>query len=547
LIIVDQINDLINDLIPNIDQFFKYFQDFQLIFSIFRYTESHLAPKHPEFVDTQFYSTFQTYCQYFLITCLNEKQRRLFAGLLALKYNYVSQVSAITGISRKTIGKGKKQLLDRLPINAIDQNIRISGGGRKSSINLFEPKILKFLEDETAGDPMSRVKWIRRSLRNINRYLQNQVSIATISKILKKNSFSLRYNLKSKAVHASHPDRNQQFEWIKSQKILFNSKEIPVLSIDGKKKELIGDFKQNGKAWRPKGRPHEIADHEFANQAIGNFLPYGIYDVYRNHGYVVAGTSKGTTEFAVDAIVIWWQNVGSNGSNIYLDCKELYLLLDAGRPNSYRGHLLKYLIQIKLADKFGLTVHVSHYPPGTSKYNPIERKLFSFISINWEGRPLDSYETALNYILSTKTQSGLSVDAVLHEKEYTSGLAFTIDEYATTNISYADICSKWNYSIRPRDELITLQKRKELEEKRITKDIWHFSNKSFESKRAGMKELDEFKEKSNWRYYTVNGFDILIKDKRKDGKKGRPFKGCEMIQEYFFNIQFSSKESRSNL
>jgi hypothetical protein len=254
---------------------------------------------------------------------------------------------------------------------------------------------------------------------------------------------SLKKNVKSKSTQ-HHPDRDVQFRHLKKKKNNFLTKKIPVISVDTKKKELIGNFKNDGSTWR--ATACRTLDHDFPSLASGKLVPFGVYDLGKNEGYVYCGTSYETSEFAVDSIVLWWSEFGQEK---YPDQSELLILCDCGGANGYRRRMWQWELQTKLADQFGLTVHVSHYPPGASKYNPIERKRFSYISINWAGEPLTSHEKASGFISSTRTDNGLKVKAQLVNKEYRKGLKVSDEQMKSLNIERQDVCPKWNYTIRP--------------------------------------------------------------------------------------------------
>jgi len=239
--------------------------------------------------------------------------------------------------------------------------------------------------------------------------------------------------------------REEQFEYLNKLKQFFLDLGKPIISADTKKKEHIGNFKNNGKVWCEE--PIEVLDHDFPNLGIGKLVPYGIYDLKRNNGHVYCGTTYDTSEFAVDCICKWWKEYGQEQ---FPNAAELLILVDSGGSNGYRCRGWKWELQTKLADRFGLNVHVCHYPTGASKYNPIERKMFSFISKNWAGEPLTSYEKALGFISSTRTEGGLEVSVTLIEKEYKKGIKVTNEQMESLNIKHAKICPKWNYWFRAR-------------------------------------------------------------------------------------------------
>jgi hypothetical protein len=380
----------------------------------------------------------------------NERDRRLFAGFLARVCGIggIQTASKVTGLDEKTVRRGMGELLKREGFH--NSRIRREGGGRSAMSQvepLFERELLTLVEDELAGDPMSQRKWVRKTLRWMKKQLRKKginASISTIRKTLKMHGISLKKNKKSKSLQ-DHPMRDTQFRYLNKMKRMFLDLGKPNISVDAKKKEKIGNFKNDGRVWRRKSI--EVLDHDFANLAVGKFVPFGIYDLKNNKGQVYCGTSFETSEFAVDCICRWWEEYGQEQ---YPNQFEILVLCDSGGSNGYRRRAWKWELQTKLADRFGLIVHVCHYPPGASKYNPIERKLFSFISKNWAGEPLISYEKALSFIRSTSTENGLEVGAALIEKEYEKGLMVNNEQMGSLNIKHAKICPQWNYCIRPR-------------------------------------------------------------------------------------------------
>jgi hypothetical protein len=272
------------------------------------------------------------------------------------------------------------------------------------------------------------------------------VSPMTVRRLLEENDYSLRANVKSKEPGSNHPERNTQFEHIEQKKMEFKEASLPVISIDTKKKELIGNFKNAGRVWCQEAE--QVNGHDFPSQSEGRAIPYGIYDVFRNCGTVCMGKSADTPEFAVDAVVDWWE---TEGKEAYPGADRLLILADAGGSNGIRPRMWKKQLQMELANRFGIAVTVSHYPTGCSKYNPIEHKMFSFISNNWAGKPLRTFETALNYLRGTATTAGLKVKAYLNEKIYEKGLKVTNAEMKALNIERSEVCPQWNYSIYPVD------------------------------------------------------------------------------------------------
>lgn len=305
------------------------------------------------------------------------------------------------------------------------------------------------MKDETAGDPVSGLKWTRRTTEKISKELQSigiHISPNTVARLLKSMKYSLRVNYKklntgSKTTRAI---RNQQFVLLRKIRSRFEKKRCAVISVDTKKKEQIGLFKNAGTTWRT--APRSVNDHDFRRDALGMGVPYGIYDSTTNRGTILLGKSHDTPEFAVDSIEKWWL---LEGRKQYPGMKKLLILADAGGSNSYRSRVWKHRIQQKLCNRHGLSVSVSHYPPGASKWNPIEHRFFSQVTKNWEGRPLESYETALKYIRTTKTATGLSASAHFVQKHYPKGIKVTDAQMNEININANSILPKWNYTIRP--------------------------------------------------------------------------------------------------
>ena len=302
------------------------------------------------------------------------------------------------------------------------------------------------VEEETAGDPMSTKKWLRRSLRKLSQSLEDKgfaASSMTVRRLLREMDYSLKANCKENT--ASHPERDRQFRYIARVKRLFLEAGHPVISVDMKKKELIGDFKNAGQVWCQEAE--RVKTHDFRSDAIGLAAPYGIYDLLNNLGYVYVGTSVDTAELALDAIVWWWE---SEDRPSFPDEYKLLILCDAGGSNGYRPRLWKQQVQEQLADRLGIEVMICHYPTGASKWNPIEHRLFSFISLNWAGKPLRTFETLLGFIRNTVTETGLRVKAIVSPKVYQKGIKVSDKEMATLNLTRHSVCPQWNYIIRPR-------------------------------------------------------------------------------------------------
>lgn len=302
---------------------------------------------------------------------------------------------------------------------------------------------------ETAGDPMGSLKWVRSSLRELARRLEMVgygISPPTVSRLLRKNDYSLKKNKKN-IEGSNHPDRNKQFEYIEEQKALFSALGWPKISVDSKKKELIGNFKNEGVSWCKE--PEYVNVYDFLQDSLGRANPYGIYDMHRNRGHVYVGKSADTPEFAVDAITAWWRK---EGAEAFSGAKQLLILADAGGSNSCRFKAWKQQLQKKLSDRYGLEVTVCHYPTGCSKWNPIEHRMFSFISTNWSAKPLRSFEIMLSCIRGTSTTTGLKLEAFLMKGEYKKGKSVTDKEMQKLNIKHHSVCPTWNYTIKPREE-----------------------------------------------------------------------------------------------
>jgi len=304
------------------------------------------------------------------------------------------------------------------------------------------------VEPETAGDPMSEQKWVRSSLRNLSTRLGAQghpVSPPTVARLLDKLDYALHVNAKKIEAIADRPDRQAQFEHIAEQRAAFAAAGQPIISVDTKKKELVGNFKNGGATWSREAAAVNV--HDFLQDALGRAVPYGIYEPLRNQGTVYVGQSADTPQFAVDVIVRWWQDSGCLHD---APGEQLLILADGGGSNAYRSRLWKQQIQEQLCDCYGLTVTVCHYPTGCSKWNPVEHRLFGPISLNWVGEPLLDWQTMLAFIRGTKTTTGLAVEAFLHEAVYKTGGTVSDAEMDTLSIERHAVCPNWNYTIRPR-------------------------------------------------------------------------------------------------
>lgn len=355
---------------------------------------------------------------------LNEAQARWFVAResMILGHGGIKKMSELTGLSRPTIIKGIKDLKTKKKFD-VAARIRRPGAGRKK-IEEQNPKILKVLKDimeeTTAGDPMSLLKWTSKSTYQIRDQMQKlgySISEDTVQRRLKEMDYSLQANVKTKEGEG-HKDRDSQFRYINNLAKEFMRRGDPVISVDAKKKERIGDFKNPGRSWRPKGSPYEVNIYDYPSLLKGTAIPYGAYDIQKNNGVVNVGISHETSEFAVESIRKWWKQFGSGQ---YPHAKGILICADGGGSNGYRNRAWKYYLQL-LSDEIFIPVTVCHYPPGTSKWNKIEHRMFSFISMNWKGQPLVSFETVVNMISSTTTKSGLQIKAILDTNDYKTGV-----------------------------------------------------------------------------------------------------------------------------
>ena len=302
------------------------------------------------------------------------------------------------------------------------------------------------MEHDTAGDPMTGLRWSRRTTMTISEELAAlgiSISPNTVARLLHQMGYSLCVNHKQISTSVS-PDRNLQFEYLAHLRDRFQRRHLPIVSVDSKKRELVGNFKNPGHRWEC--APRRVYDHDFRTDSIGVAIPYGIYDVHENCGALVVGVSHDTPAFAAHAIALWWRQ---EGSQRYTGCRQLLILADTGGSNSCRCYAWKTEVQSQLANFFALTVTVAHYPTGASKWNPIEHRLFSEVSRNWAGEPLDSYQKILNYARTTKTQTGLKVTAYLDRRNYPCGLKPTPEQVASLRLRRHETLPEWNYTIKP--------------------------------------------------------------------------------------------------
>jgi len=381
---------------------------------------------------------------------LNESQARWYVAQASLGEGWggVSRLSQLTGLSRTTITKGLRELSSRRPLPT--ERVRRAGGGRpalEESDQALDAALQAILEETTAGDPMSPLRWTSKSTARLAEELSRQghpASQPTVYRRLQALGYSLQANAKTKEEGAP-PERDAQFRYINRQVKEFLARGEPVLSIDAKKKERVGEFKNPGRTWRPKGEPDEVNVFDYPPLGMGTAVPYGAYDVGRNRGFVNVGMNHETADFAVESLRRWWRMAGRRR---YPKSKALLLCADGGGSNGSRHRAWKYFLQ-KWADEVGLDVTVCHYPPGTSKWNKIEHRLFSYISLTWRGRPLVDYETVVSLIGATRTKTGLRVKAVLDTREYATGEKITDKEMAWIKLEPHKVHPQWNYTITP--------------------------------------------------------------------------------------------------
>ena len=386
---------------------------------------------------------------------MDERMRRQWAASEAesIGWGGVLAVSAATGLSRNTVAVGIEELEHRRahPKQAVDVRVRSPGAGRKP-LTQVDPGLLAALEalvdPVTRGHPESPLRWTCKSTAKLAEELGRQnhsVSDRSVATLLKDAGYSLQGNRKTRE-GLSHPDRNAQFEYINGRVLACQRKHQPVISVDTKKKELIGEFKNSGKEWLPQGEPEKVKVHDFPDKKLGKAVPYGVYDLASNEGWVSVGINHDTAQFAAASIKRWWEEMGCAR---FPRATKLMITADGGGSNSSRNRLWKVSLQ-KLANELDLDLQVCHFPPGTSKWNKIEHRLFCFITKNWRGRPLTSYETVVNLIGSTTTTKGLLVRAALDTNQYETGLAVSDDELARVNCTRAKFHGEWNYTIHRR-------------------------------------------------------------------------------------------------
>lgn len=387
----------------------------------------------------------------FLRASFNERSRRLWAAAevkTAGPGGFEAVVRA-TGISRTTLAKAGRELSGRRILSP--ERIRQAGGGRKS-VDVANPKLLTALkslvEPATRGDPESLFRWTCKSTRRLAVELGRQghkLSHVTVGRMLVDAKYNLQANRKTME-GSHHPDRNAQFEYIHAQATRQLKDGCPVISVDTKKKELVGNFKNGGREWHPKGKPEKVLVHDFIDPKKGKAIPYGVYDLRRNTGWVSVGVTHDTSAFAVQTIRKWWRFMGKK---TYPKTRSLMITADSGGSNGARVRLWKYELQ-RFADDSNLNIHVLHFPPGTSKWNKIEHRLFSFITQNWRGKPLRSLVTIVNLIANTSTASGLKVRCVLDRRQYPTNVKVTDEQMRQVQLTPHKFHGDWNYTIKPK-------------------------------------------------------------------------------------------------
>lgn len=387
-----------------------------------------------------------------LLTTLDEAQKRWFVGreAMLLGHGGLKRMCELSGLSKPTVIRGIRELKGKEKLRD-EGRVRQAGGGRKplqeqdpEALNLLQ----RIMEENTVGDPMSLLKWSSKSTYQIRDQLValgHPMSEDTVARWLKELDYSLQANVKERE-GSSPPERDSQFRYINALAKKYMARREPVISVDAKKKERVGAFKNGGRQWRAKGNPVEVNVYDYPSLAVGTAVPYGAYDLQRNQGLVNVGMSHDTAEFAVESIRRWWSKIGRP---VYPKACRLLICADGGGSNGSRNRAWKYHLQ-ELSDQIALEITVCHYPPGTSKWNKIEHRMFSFISMNWKGQPLASFETVINLISATKTRTGLNIRAVLDESHYEKGLSITDEEMQKLRLRKHEHNPQWNYTLCPR-------------------------------------------------------------------------------------------------
>jgi Rhodopirellula transposase DDE domain len=388
-----------------------------------------------------------------VLSTLNEFQARLFLANQALDQGRggISRISALTGMSRTTLTKAAAELTGRKKLRpGAGGRIRASGAGRRrveEADKRLQAELTRIVEETTAGNPMSALRWTNKSTEAIAEELTRRahpIGERTVARLLDEMGYSLQLNRKQKE-GPQHPDRDAQFRYINGQEASFRTRGDPVISVDTKKKELLGPFKNAGRTLRPKGQPHEVEVHDWPSRGKGKAIPYGVYDVQGDRAVVNVGISHDTAEFAVESIRRWWR---LDGQRRYRSARRLLICADGGGSNGSRTRAWKANL-LKLAEEIAIPITVAHYPPGTSKWNRIEHRVFSFISLTWKGQPLWNLETVINLIGATRTRSGLRVKAVLDTARYETGVKISDEQIEKQRIRRSQFHPEWNYTILP--------------------------------------------------------------------------------------------------
>ena len=387
--------------------------------------------------------------------CFDEARLRIWAAVEArsLGHGGVARVAEVTGLSRRTVHRGLAELAGtKSGVEALPpKRVRTPGAGRKK-LTAKDAKLLEDLEalvaPHTRGHPQSPLRWTCKSTTKLAAELnagKHRVSQRSVCDLLDSLNYSLQSVRKTRE-GGRHSDRNEQFIWINQQVTEFQAAGQPVISVDTKKKEIIGDFAQKGREWQPQGQPEKVRVHDFIDPELGKVAPYGVYDINANQGWVSVGIDHDTAEFATATIGRWWHEMGQP---LYPEAKRLLITADGGGSNSYRTRLWKVTLQ-RLADELGLEISVCHFPPGTSKWNKIEHRMFCHITQNWRGRPLVSRQTVVNLIGNTTTQTGLKIKAALDTQKYPAGIKVSREQMASVRLKPAQFHGEWNYTISPK-------------------------------------------------------------------------------------------------
>ena len=386
---------------------------------------------------------------------MDERLTRLWAGAEAdaMGFGGIAGVARATGLAISTVTLGRNEVRAGARTKGLVK-VRRQGGGRprhEVAHPELVPALEKLVDPVTRGDPESPLRWTCKSTRALSAEMFSQFGLRvgdkTIARLLRERGYSLQ-GISKTVEGKQHPDRNAQFEYINAKAEDCIARRVPFISVDTKKKELVGNFKNAGREWQPQGVPERVDVHDFPDDAVGKAIPYGVYDVGANSAYVTVGTDHDTPVFAVASIETWWKRMGSKR---YPHATELFITAGAGGSNGYRSHVWKAELR-RVADELDMPIHVSHFPPGTSKWNKIEHRLFSFITMNWRGRPLRTFETVVSLIGNTTTRAGLVVRATLDQRKYPIGRRVSPKELLALKIERDSFHGDWNYVIHPRTE-----------------------------------------------------------------------------------------------